>query len=45
MIVTGLTVEAFDVPGKVALYLEDESAGENFGTVAEDTVGLKISEA
>lgn len=42
---SGLTVTAFPVPGKVALYLEDETAGENFGTVAEDTVGLRISNA
>lgn len=34
--------EMFAVPGKVALYMEDEQAGPNFGTVAEDTVGLKI---
>lgn len=39
---TGLTVEAFAVPGKVALWLEDPSL-DNFGSVAEDTVGLKIS--
>jgi pyrroloquinoline quinone biosynthesis protein B len=39
---SGIGVEAFAVPGKVALYLEDESAGENFGTVAEDTIGLRI---
>ncbi|MGB0747526.1 MAG: pyrroloquinoline quinone biosynthesis protein PqqB [Magnetospiraceae bacterium] len=42
---SGLIVEMFPVPGKVALYLEDASAGENFGTVAEDTVGVKISAA
>lgn len=41
---SGLVVEAFAVPGKVALYLEDESAGENFGTVDEDTIGLRVSE-
>ncbi|WP_260292313.1 pyrroloquinoline quinone biosynthesis protein PqqB [Sedimenticola hydrogenitrophicus] len=40
---SGLVVTAFPVPGKVALYLEDATAGENFGTVAEDTVGLRIS--
>ncbi len=40
----GLTVEAFAVPGKVALYLEDEAAGPNFGSVAEDTVALKITD-
>jgi pyrroloquinoline quinone biosynthesis protein B len=36
----GLEVEAFSVPGKVALYLEDPSKG----TRAGDTVGLKITE-
>lgn len=41
---SGLTVEAFPVPGKVALYLEDAASGENFGTVTEDTVGLRISQ-
>ena len=40
----GLSVEAFAVPGKVALYLENPEAGANFGTQAEDTVGLRISE-
>lgn len=41
---SGLTVEMFSVPGKVALWLEDESAGPNFGSVAEDTVGVKVSD-
>lgn len=40
---TGIVVEAFAVPGKVALYLEDASAGSNFGTQPEDTVGLRIA--
>jgi pyrroloquinoline quinone biosynthesis protein B len=40
----GLTVEAFAVPGKVALYLEDASAGEDFGTQEGDTIGLKVSD-
>ena len=40
----GLEVEAFPVPGKVALYLEDEQAGEGFGTQEGDTVGLKVTE-
>lgn len=39
----GLSVEAFAVPGKVALYKENAAAGADFGTVAEDTVGLRIS--
>jgi pyrroloquinoline quinone biosynthesis protein B len=38
----GLTVEAFAVPGKIALWLEDPAA-ENFGSVAEDTVALEIT--
>ncbi len=41
---SGLEVETFAVPGKVALYLEDASVGENFGTQAGDTVGLMIRE-
>ncbi len=40
----GLTVEAFAVPGKVALYLEDASAGADFGTQEGDTIGLRISD-
>lgn len=40
----GLTVEAFAVPGKIALYLEDESAGADLGTQTGDTIGLKISD-
>lgn len=39
----GLEVEGFPVPGKVALYLEDESAGEDFGTEEGDTIGLKVT--
>jgi pyrroloquinoline quinone biosynthesis protein B len=39
---TRLTVRAFAVPGKVALWLEDPSLA-GFGSVAEDTVGLEIS--
>lgn len=40
----GIAVEAFPVPGKVALYLEDPTAGSDFGTVAEDTIGLRVTE-
>lgn len=40
---TGITVEAFDVPGKVALYLEKADAGPGFGTQKGDTIGLRIS--
>jgi pyrroloquinoline quinone biosynthesis protein B len=39
----GITVEAFAVPGKVALYLEDPGAGPDFGTSEGDTIGLRIS--
>lgn len=38
----GLEIEAFAVPGKVALYLEDAAAGPSFGSVAEDTVALRV---
>ena len=40
----GLAVEAFDVPGKIALYLEDASAGPGLGTQTGDTIGLKITD-
>jgi pyrroloquinoline quinone biosynthesis protein B len=40
----GLTVEAFAVPGKVALYLEDASAGAGLGTQEGDTIGLKVTD-
>ena len=40
----GLTIEPFAVPGKVALYLEDEAAGADFGTEEGDTIGLKITD-
>ncbi|HEX2146217.1 MAG TPA: pyrroloquinoline quinone biosynthesis protein PqqB [Pseudorhizobium sp.] len=41
---TGLSVEAFSVPGKVALFMEDESkADAGFGTQAGDTIGVRIS--
>jgi pyrroloquinoline quinone biosynthesis protein B len=39
----GLTVEAFAVPGKVALYLED-TASADFGSQEGDTIGLKITD-
>lgn len=41
---TGLTVEAFAVPGKIALYLEDASKGGNYGSTEGDTIGLKVSD-
>ncbi len=37
----GIEVEAFPVPGKIPLYLEDAQAGKDFGTQEGDTVGLK----
>ena len=40
----GLTVEAFPVPGKVALYLEDAAAGTSLGTREGDTIGLQITD-
>lgn len=39
----GLVIEAFSVPGKVALYLEDPTVG-NYGSMPEDTVALKVSQ-
>jgi len=41
----GITVVPFAVPGKVALWLEDESRGDNFGTVEEDTIALEVRDA
>jgi pyrroloquinoline quinone biosynthesis protein B len=41
----GIEVEAFPVPGKIPLYLEDARAGQGFGTQEGDTVGLKVMEA
>tara|TARA_B100000886_G_C20416108_1_gene489339 strand:+ start:137 stop:1069 length:933 start_codon:yes stop_codon:yes gene_type:complete len=38
----GITVEAFEVPGKIALWLEDETKGEDYGSEEGDTIGLKI---
>ena len=35
----------FAVPGKVALWLEDETKGPDFGTVREDTIALEIRDA
>jgi len=42
----GLSVEGFDVPGKIPLYLEDEEKGTggSFGTQVGDTIGLKVTE-
>ncbi len=38
----GLAVTPFAVPGKVALWLEDESKGPDFGSVDEDTIALHV---
>lgn len=40
----GMSVIALPVPGKVALWLEDRSAGPGLGTETEDTIGLKITD-
>ena len=40
----GLTVEAFPVPGKIALYLENPADGQALGTRDGDTIGLKIAD-
>ena len=42
---SGISVRPFAVPGKVALWLEDESKGKNFGSVEEDTIALEVSTA
>jgi pyrroloquinoline quinone biosynthesis protein B len=41
----GMTIEAFPVPGKVPLYLEDEKAGAGLGTQEGDTTGLKVTDS
>ncbi len=38
----GLEIEPFAVPGKVALFMEDASRGEDFGTREGDTIGLRV---
>lgn len=40
---SGLEVEAFVVPGKVALYAEDAAEGPGLGSLAGDAVGLTVS--
>ena len=41
----GIEIETFPVPGKVALFLEDETATDgNFGTSEGDTIGVRIAE-
>jgi pyrroloquinoline quinone biosynthesis protein B len=41
----GLTVEAFAVPGKVALFLEKGGSDANYGSRDGDTIGLKVTDA
>lgn len=41
----GLIVEAFAVPGKIALFLEAGDESSNFGSREGDTIGLKVSDA
>ncbi len=41
----GITVIPFAVPGKVALWLEDESKGDDFGSVEEDTIALEVKDS
>lgn len=40
----GLTVEAFAVPGKIALFLEKGGEDQNYGSRDGDTIGLKVTE-
>ena len=41
----GIVIEAFIVPAKVPLYLEDAGAGLDFGAQEGDTIGLKVTDA
>lgn len=43
-VLPGLAVTAFNVPGKIALYLENEAAGAELGTQDGDTIGLEVSD-
>ncbi len=40
----GLTVEAFAVPGKIALFLEKGGEDANYGSREGDTIGLEITD-
>jgi pyrroloquinoline quinone biosynthesis protein B len=40
----GLSVRAFAVPGKIALFLEDASDQKGFGSRDGDTIGLEVTE-
>jgi pyrroloquinoline quinone biosynthesis protein B len=39
----GIEIETYAVPGKVALFLEDDSDPETFGSEAGDTIGVRLS--
>ncbi len=41
---SGLEVTPFAVPGKVALYKEDQKKGADFGTEEGDTIGLEFTD-
>jgi len=40
----GLRVTTFNVPGKIALFLEDASDEKNFGSSEGDTIGVKVED-
>ncbi len=40
----GLEVDAFPIPGKIALYLEDPHS-ENMGSVDQDTIGIQVTDS
>jgi pyrroloquinoline quinone biosynthesis protein B len=40
----GIIIEAFGVPGKIPLYLEEARAGAGLGTQEGDTAGLRVTE-
>jgi pyrroloquinoline quinone biosynthesis protein B len=40
---TGLEIEAFAVPGKIALYLESGTKDGNYGSRDGDAIGLKVT--
>ena len=42
-VATGLSIEAFAVPGKIALFLEKGDDKNNFGSRDGDTIGLKVT--
>jgi pyrroloquinoline quinone biosynthesis protein B len=40
----GISVKAFAVPGKIALFLEDKSDTKGYGSREGDTIGLEVKE-